>query len=233
MGPITTGLGEIYQYTLDTKEGYENKYSASDLRTIQDWVIKRRLSGINGVVEINSWGGYLKQYEVAITPSQLVAMNVTLMEVFDSLKGDSCYITFGQTGSGLRTGGSGRLGGFSLAGRDSLFHNASASFVDGRVVLWSGDVPEPAAVRYAWADNPVGANLYNADGDSLGLPAAPFQWWRRSGDLDGNDRVDIFDLLGMLKMLGGSTAASGFADLDSNGKVDVFDLLQMLKRLSL
>jgi len=150
-----------------------------------------------------------------------------------SLKGDSCYITFGQTGSGLRTGGPGRLGGFSLAGRDSLFHNASASFVDGRVVLWSGDVPEPAAVRYAWADNPVGANLYNADGDSLGLPAAPFQWWRRSGDLDGNDRVDIFDLLGMLKMLGGSTTASGFADLDSNGKVDVFDLLQMLKRLSL
>ncbi|HPN20443.1 MAG TPA: CusA/CzcA family heavy metal efflux RND transporter [Tenuifilaceae bacterium] len=89
MGPITTGLGEIYQYTLDTKEGYENKYSASDLRTIQDWVIKRRLSGINGVVEINSWGGYLKQYEVAITPSQLVAMNVTLMEVFDALEANN------------------------------------------------------------------------------------------------------------------------------------------------
>ncbi|MDD3321288.1 MAG: efflux RND transporter permease subunit [Paludibacter sp.] len=57
MGPITTGLGEIYQYTLDIKPGYEGKYSAMDLRTIQDWVVKRRLSGINGVVEINSWGG--------------------------------------------------------------------------------------------------------------------------------------------------------------------------------
>lgn len=57
MGPITTGLGEIYQYTLDTREGFEDKYTATDLRTIQDWVVKRRLSGINGVVEINSWGG--------------------------------------------------------------------------------------------------------------------------------------------------------------------------------
>jgi cobalt-zinc-cadmium resistance protein CzcA len=89
MGPITTGLGEIYQYTLDTKEGYESKYSATDLRTIQDWVIKRRLSGINGVVEINSWGGYLKQYEVAINPAQLTAINVTLMEVFDALEANN------------------------------------------------------------------------------------------------------------------------------------------------
>lgn len=89
MGPITTGLGEIYQYTLDLKEGFENKYSASDLRTIQDWVIKRRLSGINGVVEINSWGGYLKQYEVAITPSNLSAMGITLLEVFNALKANN------------------------------------------------------------------------------------------------------------------------------------------------
>jgi len=89
MGPITTGLGEIYQYTLDTKEGYENKYSATDLRTIQDWVIKRRLSGINGVVEINSWGGYLKQYEVSIIPSQLIAMDITLMEVFNALEANN------------------------------------------------------------------------------------------------------------------------------------------------
>ncbi len=89
MGPITTGLGEIYQYTLDLKEGYENQYSATDLRTIQDWVIKRRLSGINGVVEINSWGGYLKQYEVAIDPARLAAVGVTLLEVFDALKANN------------------------------------------------------------------------------------------------------------------------------------------------
>lgn len=89
MGPITTGLGEIYQYTLDIKDGYEDKYSATDLRTIQDWVIKRRLSGINGVVEINSWGGYLKQYEVAIHPTELIALNITLMEVFSALEANN------------------------------------------------------------------------------------------------------------------------------------------------
>jgi cobalt-zinc-cadmium resistance protein CzcA len=89
MGPITTGLGEIYQYILDVKPGYEEKYSAMDLRTIQDWIVKRRLSGINGVVEINSWGGYLKQYEVAIDPSLLKSVGVTLMEVYNALEGNN------------------------------------------------------------------------------------------------------------------------------------------------
>lgn len=89
MGPITTGLGEIYQYTLDIRKGYEHRYTATDLRTIQDWVIKRRLSGINGVVEINSWGGYVKQYEVTIDPSHLLAMGVTLMEVFNALEANN------------------------------------------------------------------------------------------------------------------------------------------------
>jgi len=60
MGPISTGLGEIYQYVLDTKPGYEDKYSIMELRTIQDWVVKRQLSGIPGVVEVNTWGGFLK-----------------------------------------------------------------------------------------------------------------------------------------------------------------------------
>ena len=86
MGPITTGLGEIYQYIVDVKPGYEGKYTAMDLRTIQDWNIKRRLSGINGVVEINSWGGYLKQYEVAVNPSLLKSLDVNLVEVFNALE---------------------------------------------------------------------------------------------------------------------------------------------------
>lgn len=89
MGPITTGLGEIYQYTLDIKKGYEGRYSATDLRTIQDWIIKRRLSGINGVVEINSWGGYLKQYEVSINPQELGAMGITLMDIFNALESNN------------------------------------------------------------------------------------------------------------------------------------------------
>src|SRR5574344_1081313 len=83
--PITTGLGEIYQYSLKVKHGYENKYNAMELRTIQDWIVKRQLSGIPGIVEINSFGGYLKQYEVALDPDALYALNVTIGDVFDAL----------------------------------------------------------------------------------------------------------------------------------------------------
>ena len=86
MGPITTGLGEIYQYILDTKPGYDSIYSVMDLRTIQDWIVKRRLSGIPGVVEINTWGGYLKQYEVAVNPEKLLSMDVSIIEVFNALE---------------------------------------------------------------------------------------------------------------------------------------------------
>ncbi len=89
MGPITTGLGEIYQYIVDVKPEFRDKYSAMDLRTIQDWVIKRRLSGINGVVEINSWGGYLKQYEVAILPERIKSLNISLMDIFTALENNN------------------------------------------------------------------------------------------------------------------------------------------------
>lgn len=89
MGPITTGLGEIYQYTIAVKPGFEDKYTPMQLRTIQDWVVKRRLSGINGVVEINSWGGYLKQYEVAVDPARLKSMNLTLMDIFSAVEANN------------------------------------------------------------------------------------------------------------------------------------------------
>lgn len=85
MGPITTGLGEIYQYTLDVKPGYENRYTAMDLRTLQDWVVKRQLSGIPGVIEVNTWGGFLKQYEVSIDPQKIRSMDISLIEVFEAL----------------------------------------------------------------------------------------------------------------------------------------------------
>lgn len=86
MGPITTGLGEIYQYTLEVKPEYADLYTITDLRTIQDWTVKRNLSGISGVVEINTWGGYLKQYEVAVNSSTLKAMNITVAELFSALE---------------------------------------------------------------------------------------------------------------------------------------------------
>lgn len=83
--PITTGLGEIYQYVLRVEPGYEEKYDAMELRTIQDWIVKRQLSGIPGIVEINSFGGYLKQYEVAVDPDALYSLNITIGEVFEAL----------------------------------------------------------------------------------------------------------------------------------------------------
>ena len=85
MGPISTGLGEIYQYILDVKPGYEDKYSTMELRTIQDWIVKRQLSGIPGVVEVNPWGGFLKQYEIAINPEQLKMSDITLLDVYNAI----------------------------------------------------------------------------------------------------------------------------------------------------
>ncbi|HDZ15421.1 MAG TPA: efflux RND transporter permease subunit, partial [Pricia sp.] len=89
MGPISTGLGEIYQYTLDTKPGYEDRYNAEGLRTIQDWIVKRQLSGIPGVVEINAWGGYVKEYEVAINSQKLAALHISISSVMDALRNNN------------------------------------------------------------------------------------------------------------------------------------------------
>ncbi|TXB62306.1 MULTISPECIES: CusA/CzcA family heavy metal efflux RND transporter [Phaeodactylibacter] len=86
MAPISTGLGEIYQYTLQAEPGYESQYSAMELRTLQDWLVKRQLSGIPGVVEVNTVGGFLKQYEVAINPEKLRAQRVTVTEVLQALE---------------------------------------------------------------------------------------------------------------------------------------------------
>src|SRR5690554_2492280 len=86
MGPITTGLGEIYQYTLDVEPEYKDKYTLRELRTIQDWIVKRQLSGIPGVVEVNTWGGHLKQYEVAINTNKLNAMDISAGDIFTALE---------------------------------------------------------------------------------------------------------------------------------------------------
>lgn len=86
MAPITTGLGEIYQYTLKVKEGYEDKYDAMELRTIQDWIVKRQMALVPGVVEVNAFGGYVKQYEVAINPDKLKSFGITMNQVFEALK---------------------------------------------------------------------------------------------------------------------------------------------------
>ncbi|WP_074409780.1 CusA/CzcA family heavy metal efflux RND transporter [Aquimarina megaterium] len=89
IAPLTTGLGEIYQYVITTKPGYEDQYDATELRTIQDWIIKRQLLGTPGVADVSSFGGYLKQYEIAIRPERLNAMNISISEIFNALESNN------------------------------------------------------------------------------------------------------------------------------------------------
>src|SRR5699024_4672169 len=86
MGPITTGLGEIYQFTLEVDKKYAEKYSLTELRNIQDWIVSRQMALVPGVVEVNSFGGNIKEYEVAVDPNQLNAMNISISEILTVLK---------------------------------------------------------------------------------------------------------------------------------------------------
>lgn len=89
LAPVTTGLGEIYQYVVRPKKGYENKYSAIELRTIQDWIIRRQLLGVKGVAEISSFGGKLKQYEIVVEPNKLKSFGITINDVFKALENNN------------------------------------------------------------------------------------------------------------------------------------------------
>ena len=86
MAPISTGLGEIYQYVVRPAEGFEDKYSPTELRSIQDWIVKRQLSGIEGVVEVNTMGGFLKQYEVAVNPNLLKSVGIGITDIYRALE---------------------------------------------------------------------------------------------------------------------------------------------------
>ena len=86
MAPVTTGLGEIFQYTVVPKKGYESKYSLTDLRTIQDWTIRRGLLGTPGVADVSGFGGLLKQYEIAVDPDRLRSVGITITDIFTALQ---------------------------------------------------------------------------------------------------------------------------------------------------
>ena len=110
LAPVTTGLGEVYQYTVRSKKGYEQKYNAMELRTIQDWIVRRQLLGVEGVAEVSSFGGLLKQYEVAIVPEKLLANNITINDVFNALESNNqntggAYIEKGPTALFIRSEG--------------------------------------------------------------------------------------------------------------------------------
>ncbi len=86
LAPVTTGLGEIYQYVIRPKKGYEKKYSPMELRTIQDWIVRRQLIGTEGVAEVSSFGGFLKQYEIALDPDKLRSYHLTIDDLFTALE---------------------------------------------------------------------------------------------------------------------------------------------------
>jgi heavy metal efflux system protein len=86
LAPISTGLGEIFQYRLAVEKGYEKEYDPMELRTLQDWVVRREMLGTPGVADINSYGGFVKQYEIAVNPERLRGMNLTLTDIFNALE---------------------------------------------------------------------------------------------------------------------------------------------------
>ena len=159
MGPITTGLGEIYQYILDTKPGYENQYSPMDLRTIQDWIVRRQLSSIPGVVEINTWGGFLKQYEVSIDPARLRSFNITIIDVYDALSENNentgaAYIEKGPQTFFIRSSG------MALSIED--IGNIVVKNIDGKPIL----VSDLGTVKFGYA-NRFGAITANGEGEKV------------------------------------------------------------------
>ncbi len=110
MMPITTGLGEIYQYTLEVDSAYHDQYDPMELRTIQDWIVKRQMAGIEGIIEISSFGGYMKQYEVSVNPLLLQTHGLTITDVYNALSinnknSGGSYIEKGENAYYIRTEG--------------------------------------------------------------------------------------------------------------------------------
>jgi cobalt-zinc-cadmium resistance protein CzcA len=157
LAPITTGLGEIYQYVIHTKPGYEPKYSATDLRTIQDWIVRRQLAGTPGIAEISGWGGYVKQYEIAIDNERLNSLNITVSDIYAALEKNN-----------QNTGGSyieQRSNAYFIRGLGQV---KSLSDIEHIVVKNRGDAPvvigDIAQVHYGSA-NRYGAVTRNGQGE--------------------------------------------------------------------
>ncbi|MDV3662868.1 CusA/CzcA family heavy metal efflux RND transporter [Elizabethkingia anophelis] len=161
MAPITTGLGEIYQYVVRSKKGYEHRYSAMDLRTIQDWIVRRQLLGVEGVADVASFGGDLKQYEIAIKPAQLKAVGVTMQQLFTAVENNNqnaggAYIEKGPNALFIRTEG--------LAKNISDIENIVVkNLPDGTPILVKNiaEVKLGKAIKY-------GAMTYNGKGEVAG-----------------------------------------------------------------
>ncbi|MEN9571856.1 MAG: hypothetical protein RL172_3087, partial [Bacteroidota bacterium] len=161
MGPISTGLGEIYQYVVKAKKGYENQYTATELRTIQDWIVRRQLLGVKGVAEVSSFGGKLKQYEIAVNPAKLQSYGISINDVFTALQNNNqntggAYIEKGPTVLFIRSEG--------LIGTIEDIENIAIKPTASGAPLFIRDVATintGYAVRY-------GALCYNDEGEVAG-----------------------------------------------------------------
>lgn len=161
LAPVSTGLGEVYQYILHPKKGSESKYSASDLRTMQDWIVARQIYGTEGVAEVNSFGGALKQYEVAVDPNRLKAMGVSISDIFTALEKNNqntggAYIDKKPNAYFIR--------GIGLVTALDDIRNISVKDETGSVPIFIKDVAE---VRYGNAIR-YGAMTYNGEKDAVG-----------------------------------------------------------------
>jgi cobalt-zinc-cadmium resistance protein CzcA len=156
LAPVTTGLGEIYQYVVRPEKGFENKYDAMELRTIQDWIVRKQLLGVKGVADISSFGGLLKQYEIAIEPEKLFAYNITISDVFSALEKNNqntggSYIEKGATALFIRSEG--------LIGNFNDIENIVVKNLPNGVPLLIRDVAE---VKFGNATR-YGALTYNGE----------------------------------------------------------------------
>ncbi len=161
LAPVTTGLGEIYQYVIRPKPGYETTYGAQELRTIQDWVVRRQLIGVRGVADVSSFGGKVKQYEVAIDPNKLNSFGVTISEVFTALEKNNentggAYIEKSSTVLYIRAEG-------LIGNLDDINNIVVKNLADGTPLLISAvaEVRIGNATRY-------GALTYNDEGEVVG-----------------------------------------------------------------
>jgi cobalt-zinc-cadmium resistance protein CzcA len=161
MAPITTGLGEIYQYSLRVLPGYEKQFSLARLRDVQDWLVKRQLAGVPGVVDVSSFGGYLREYEVAVDPNRLAASNVTMAELYAALQDNNAntggaYLERGPNAYFIR--GEGRANSLADLGATVIKQAAQGAPLLVRDVA---TVRMGHAVRY-------GAMTRNGEGETVG-----------------------------------------------------------------
>ena len=161
LAPVSTGLGEIFQYVVRPLKGYESKFDAMELRTIQDWIVRRQLIGTPGVAEVASFGGKLKQYEISVRQDQLKSYGLTISDIFSALEKNNqntggAYIEKGPTVLYIRSEG-------LTVNIDDIEKIVVKQMSNGNPLLIRdiAKVQLGAAIRY-------GAMTYNAEGEVAG-----------------------------------------------------------------